>query len=75
MIKNGILVGVTVDGQPWTQVDDLSHFGPNDQVFTITTLNGGATLVVFGDGVNGQVPSAGSTFVATYRIGSGSSGN
>lgn len=51
------------DPNPWTRVQDLSQWGPDDRVYTLDPDNG---IVVFGDNVNGMVPANLSNVLATY---------
>ncbi len=44
---------VTVDGDEWQIVDDLSLYGPGDQVVVLRSTDEGGTLLRFGDDVNG----------------------
>jgi len=61
---------VTVDGDRWTRVARLDDCGPGDRVFSLDQEEG---RVVFGDGVHGQRPAAGSRIA--YRSGGGAQGN
>ena len=60
---------VAVDGDRWTPVERLDDFGPGDRVFSLDP----AGRVVFGDGVHGQRPAAGSRIAV--RSGVGALGN
>jgi alpha-N-arabinofuranosidase len=57
---------VYVDGQPWTEVDDLSSAAPADHVYTIDDATGDIT---FGNGTNGAVPPPGAQVTADYVSG------
>jgi hypothetical protein len=61
--------GVTVDGEPWTEVTSLDAAGPDDRVFVLDPTTG---LVTFGDGEHGARPRVGAHVEATYRFGAGS---
>lgn len=63
---------VTVNDRPWTVVSSFRNAGPDASVFVLNTQDGS---VSFGDGVNGAIPPVGSTITASYRLGSGASGN
>jgi uncharacterized phage protein gp47/JayE len=66
----------TVSGnQQWTQVQYLVDSGPNDMVWSSFVDANGLTNIVFGDGVNGLIPSVGLTVWATFRVGAGAAGN
>ena len=68
-------VKLVADEQTWnSKVDLLSsdRFSPD---FVLETEKDGSAKLRFGDGVLGLAPAAGSRFTATYRVGSGASGN
>jgi hypothetical protein len=65
-------IEVMVNGENWTEVPSLSGAGPNDKVFSLNPESG---VVVFGDGVYGQVPPDGAQIIASYREGAGTAGN
>lgn len=56
---------ITVDGQEWTEVDDLSapDVTPLSQVYTFDDDTG---LIHFGDGLQGQAPEDGAPIRASY---------
>jgi hypothetical protein len=64
-----VTADVTVDGDRWTSVARLNDVGPEDRVFSLDPDG----RVVFGDGVHGQRPAAGSRIA--YRSGAGVDGN
>jgi hypothetical protein len=67
---------VQVNGAAWALVSTLYNQPPTAQVFTVANLSGGATQVIFGDGVEGStVPTGQNNIIANYRVGSGSAGN
>ena len=57
----------------WTEVTDLSAYGPNDRVFTLDPLTGEVT---FGDGHHGAALPRGFRHVtaSSYRVGGGARG-
>lgn len=55
---------LSVDGQAWQRVKDLSQAGPNDLVYAVRPTEG---EVVFGDGRHGAIPPAGTLVTATYQ--------
>lgn len=59
----------------WTYVDTLLEYGPNDTVFTTERNDNGTINIVFGDGVNGAIPTSGQLISATYKISVGAAGN
>jgi predicted phage baseplate assembly protein len=64
--------------QPWTQVDDFSGSGQNDNVYLLDPTTGVITL---GDGVQGHIPVAnndnpsGSIVAVSYQFGGGAGSN
>ena len=60
---------VTVNGDRWTRVARLDDAGPADRVYSLDPEG----RVIFGDGVHGQRPAAGSRIA--YRSGAGTEGN
>ena len=66
-------VEVVVDGALWREVADFAHAGPADEVYVLDPKTG---TVLFGDGVHGRTPAAGSSVeLDAYREGSGARGN
>ena len=67
-------VDLYVNGVQWTRVDHFVDSDSQSTHFKVTVdLNGYAT-VLFGDGVNGQVPTQGAAFGGTYKTGGGKAG-
>lgn len=73
IVPNSLVL--TVGSTTYTYTSRLSDVGSTAPAFTSVTDSTDATRVVLGNGVNGKVPDAGSTIVATYRVGQGSGGN
>lgn len=70
-----VSVDLGLGPQPWTYVQSLINSGPFDQVYTNFVDSNGIFYVIFGDGVNGLVPSLGSPITCTYQTNVGSVGN
>ena len=66
---------LTVGTTPYTHTARIHEVGSTAPTFTSVTDSTDTTRVVLGNGVNGKVPDAGITIVATYRVGQGSGGN
>jgi len=67
---------VLANGVPWTQVPSLYEQGPSARVYSVLNQPGGATQVLFGDGIEGAtLPTGQSNIQANYRVGIGSAGN
>ena len=58
---------------PWTEVDDLSQFGPEDKVYVLDPATG---QVSFGDGTHGMrlPPGFRNVIAAKYQVGGGKAG-
>jgi predicted phage baseplate assembly protein len=59
----------------WTLVDSLVEWGPYDTVFTTQLNTDGSTSIVFGDGVNGAIPTSNQLVSASYKTSTGAAGN
>ena len=70
-----VYVGQGVAFGNWTYVDNLFQSGPNDKVFTTVPNEDGTIDVVFGDNVNGSIPTSGQLISASYKVSVGSAGN
>lgn len=78
VIHTSVYVTIGDDQAGWDEFTYIEHIldaGPEDPVFATYTDESGVMWLLFGDGVNGRIPSAGATIRATYRIGGGSAGN
>ena len=66
-------ISLVQDGGAWTARADLLNSGPTALDFVVEMESDGSANLRFGDGVLGAKPLG--TLTATYRTGSGSSGN
>lgn len=66
-ISNGPVAAVD-----WTQVDDLTAAGPADTVYR---LDPGASVLQFGNGINGAIPPSRARISASYRTSQGAISN
>lgn len=57
---------------PWSCVETLGKYGPQDRVFECDAESG---MVTFGNGVNGKLPHKDGFVYASYRVCDGKSGN
>lgn len=64
-------IELEVDGQRWRQVTDLADSGPEDHHYLVSRRDDGASVIEFGDGVNGQRPRANGSIGVRYRQGGG----
>lgn len=62
-------------GVLWNHISHLIDAGSEERAYTTTTDENGVTWIVFGDAVNGRIPTQGAIITAQYRIGLGSKGN
>jgi hypothetical protein len=70
-----VYVGQGVAFGAWKYVDSLAEYGPQALVFTTKLDTSGNTTVVFGDGVNGAIPSSNQLVSALYKNSIGLAGN
>jgi hypothetical protein len=68
-------VGQGTSFKAWKFVHNLIESSPLDNAFTTRVNADGTTSVLFGDGINGAIPSAGHTLSAMYKTSVGYSGN
>ncbi len=66
---------VTVNGELWQRVDDLSPAKPDDQVYCGIEQSDGSVKIRFGDGINGKRPQNGADINVEYKKVRASSGN
>ena len=59
----------------WTEVQHLTDYGPNDQVYTSTLDEDDIVTINFGDGVSGAIPTLYAEVRAKYTVGGGNAGN
>ena len=59
----------------WSAVDRLIEASDIQNAFSVEEDSNGAVVILFGDNVNGRVPTAGATIQSTYRVGTGERGN
>jgi hypothetical protein len=59
----------------WHPKFDLLSSNPDERSFVVEIDNDGRARIRFGNGECGQMPAAGMTFTAKYRIGNGKPGN
>ena len=59
----------------WKYVSNIVESGPFDKVFTTKMNTNGTVSIVFGDGINGKVPTQSEPISAIYRSSVGTAGN
>jgi hypothetical protein len=59
----------------WIPQADLLESGPEDPHFVVEMDNDGKAHLRFGNGDEGKMPDAGTSFTATYRVGNATDGN
>lgn len=74
-VNEGSVVGGEPSAIEYQYVERLFNSAANDRVFTLAVNANNQTEVIFGNGVNGRIPSAGQTIEADYRYGVGARGN
>jgi hypothetical protein len=66
---------VTVDAEPWVEVDDFIDSDAAARHYRVARDNAGFLTIHFGNGVFGAAPEAGSEIAVRYRVGIGSAGH
>lgn len=66
---------VTVAGVPWARLSARTDAQSTSEVFFFEVDEDDTARIVFGDGINGKVPSLGAEIRATYKVGGGSESN
>lgn len=54
--------------QQWERVSSLKDYGPTDNVFELRYNEFRQYEITFGDGINGQIPTAGTENIQIYRL-------
>jgi hypothetical protein len=81
IIDDSLTIFVDEDGggpgsaAAWRFVGHLIDATSEDRVYTTAVDENGVTFVLFGDDVNGRIPTLGAVITATYRVGVGVDGN
>jgi hypothetical protein len=70
--EDGLGTGSAVE---WRPVSHLIDASAEDRAYATLTDETGLTWVLFGDDVNGRIPTQGAIITATYRVGQGETGN
>lgn len=78
LFNPGVISGsihVVVNGATYNYVSSMLDYGTTDYIFSTALDSYGNTYIIFGDGINGKVPTNTATIYATYRVGVGAGGN
>ena len=70
-----VYVGQSAAFSLWNYVSSLLEYGPTDTVFTTERNDNGTLNIIFGDGINGEIPPASQLISATYKTSVGAAGN
>jgi len=68
-----VYVGESSSFVKWTNVDTLIEYGDDNTVYTTKRDENGNVVILFGDGINGDIPSG--TISALYKTSTGLVGN
>jgi predicted phage baseplate assembly protein len=60
---------------PWTYYQRIVDAFTNDLAYTLSTDANGVVTVYFGDGITGEIPTAGALITTDYMVGGGVVGN
>jgi hypothetical protein len=74
-LRGALVTDLTALLETWHPKIDLLESGPDDTDFVVEMDDDGYAHLRFGDGNLGQMPEAGTTFQADYRVGNGPAGN
>lgn len=66
---------ITINSVPWILVSTLGLSSPTDEVFIVEIDVDGIAYIVFGDGVNGAIPTASYSIIGSYETTQGILGN
>lgn len=79
VVESSVLIQIKVSPTSalttWSFVNSLIDARPTDSVYTTSIDANGVVTVIFGDGVNGQIPPLSALIYASYRVGGGEIGN
>ena len=75
VLANSLPTAIGPVVRTWGAKPDLLESGPADRNFVVETDDAGIAHLRFGNGHEGAVPDAGSSFRAAYRVGCGPDGN
>jgi len=68
-------IRVVIDGDLWTKVDSFINSDSDSMHYKVIDEIDGNVSIVFGDGINGLIPTSGSLIVITYIKSAGLDGN
>ena len=74
-VFEGPVVSGIATSVEYLYVENLNEYTASDRVFTVEVAADGIVQVIFGNGVNGKIPSTNAAITADYLKSSGSSGN
>jgi len=64
-----------IDGEPWVLYRSLGLMKSTTRGFIVRVLEDGNTYAIFGDGINGVIPTQGLDITGNYKTCAGSKGN
>lgn len=74
-VYEGPVSGSEATAVEYAYTSDLSTADSASKVYTLEVASDGVMQVIFGNGVNGKVPTAGAKVTVSYRYGIGGAGN
>jgi uncharacterized phage protein gp47/JayE len=74
-VKEGTVVGGQATTVQYFYTSNLANVSSSSRNFTLETSADGVTQVIFGNNVNGKIPSNGAEIMVSYRKGIGFNGN
>ena len=67
-------ISLTIAALTWTRVDNFDDSGSADRHFVLIFQSSGRVRILFGDGVNGEIPPATQEVTATFSVTNGLKG-
>lgn len=74
-VYEGPIVNNTATAVEYTYLSDMSYASSSTKAFTLEITADGIMQVIFGNGINGKIPTVGAQVRVSYRYGVGSDGN
>lgn len=66
---------IEIDALTWSEYDSFAYMGPGTRGFIVDCLEDGNPYIIFGNGVNGAIPTSGSPIYGSYYTSAGANGN
>lgn len=74
-VKEGTIVGGVATQVAYQNIQSFSDYSSSLAIFKVETASDNVSTIVFGNGINGKIPTNGAEITVSYRRSIGSSGN